>query len=371
MAGESLRVVSGNAGGKEISFEDEFEIGRAAEGDGTLGDDPEISRRHARITRRAGDQLTIEDLGSTNGTFVNGKRIESPTPLTPGDTMKMGTTTIQVLDASGKAPQATAFASTQPEPGRGRHEGRLHRSGSQPPAARPRHRRLRRRPRRPLRGPRRPPSPARRPRPAAAAPRRSRLRARSPRARAAGAADALFAVLGLLVVAGVVVGVLSLTGGDDGGDENKVLSTREIIDANRASTVRINTRGPARDDDGNRIVVERRRLGHRLQRQPRPRAHQRARRGRPELDQGHRRRQRGERRGARPRALRGPRRARAAAQALGPEAGRAGPGEGRARGRQGHRARLSRARSRRRRPSGAFRRTDGTVSSGVTSASDR
>ena len=257
MAGESLRVVSGNAGGKEISFEDEFEIGRAAEGDGTLGDDPEISRRHARITRRAGDQLTVEDLGSTNGTFVNGKRIEEATPLRAGDTVKMGTTTIQVLDAAGKAPQATALGTTQPDP----DEGKTKAASTVPAPAPPK-----------------PAAPAPPAAPASPAPPAAKPPAYAPGAapppggggapplapprpqpaRSGGGGPGkviLAAVLGLLVIAGVVVGILALTGGDDGGDENKVLNTREIIDANRAATVRINTRGPARDDDGNRIVT--------------------------------------------------------------------------------------------------------------------
>ena len=49
-------------------------IGRAASGEGRLGDDAELSRRHARVARDADGRLTIEDLGSANGTFVNGVR---------------------------------------------------------------------------------------------------------------------------------------------------------------------------------------------------------------------------------------------------------------------------------------------------------
>ena len=83
MAGESLRVVSGNASGTEISFDDEFEIGRAADGDGTLGDDPEISRRHAHLILDR-DRWYVEDLGSTNGTFVGAPGEPLPdTPLPP------------------------------------------------------------------------------------------------------------------------------------------------------------------------------------------------------------------------------------------------------------------------------------------------
>jgi pSer/pThr/pTyr-binding forkhead associated (FHA) protein len=114
VAGESLRVTAGRGAGTEIPLASELVIGRATTGDGKLGDDPELSRRHARIVRRAGDQLTIEDLGSTNGTFVNGRQVTDVQPLTPGDTIKVGTTTLQVLDVAGNAPQATALGAVPP-----------------------------------------------------------------------------------------------------------------------------------------------------------------------------------------------------------------------------------------------------------------
>ena len=90
MPGESLRVTEGKAAGTEIELGDEFVIGRAMVGEGRLGEDPELSRRHARIVRRAGDQLTIEDLGSTNGTFLNGRQVDGTEVLRPGDTVKLG-----------------------------------------------------------------------------------------------------------------------------------------------------------------------------------------------------------------------------------------------------------------------------------------
>ena len=58
-------------------------IGRQASEEGQLGQDAEISRQHARIARSSG-AFTIEDLGSTNGTFVNGRRISKPELLSPG-----------------------------------------------------------------------------------------------------------------------------------------------------------------------------------------------------------------------------------------------------------------------------------------------
>lgn len=55
----------------------------------TLGGESSVSRTHARLTR-TGDIVTIEDAGSTNGTFVNGQRLSGPTVLSPGDTVQFG-----------------------------------------------------------------------------------------------------------------------------------------------------------------------------------------------------------------------------------------------------------------------------------------
>jgi hypothetical protein len=52
-------------------------------------DDTTVSRRHATITRKA-DSYELADLGSTNGTFVNGRRLVKPTALKPGDEIKFG-----------------------------------------------------------------------------------------------------------------------------------------------------------------------------------------------------------------------------------------------------------------------------------------
>ncbi len=51
--------------------------------------DQEVSRRHAQISFQEGRYI-IEDLGSTNGTFVNGRRVKTPVPLNNGDVIEMG-----------------------------------------------------------------------------------------------------------------------------------------------------------------------------------------------------------------------------------------------------------------------------------------
>jgi len=90
-----LKVSAGNASGTTVEVEDELEIGRAAEGVGRLAEDVEISRRHARIAR-SGSGYTVEDLGSRNGTFLNGRRIEKAEMLGVGDELQMGNTTLIV-----------------------------------------------------------------------------------------------------------------------------------------------------------------------------------------------------------------------------------------------------------------------------------
>jgi pSer/pThr/pTyr-binding forkhead associated (FHA) protein len=52
--------------------------------------DPAVSRRHAQISRQ-GDGYVIEDLNSTNGTFINAQRVVGAVPLTPGDLIELGT----------------------------------------------------------------------------------------------------------------------------------------------------------------------------------------------------------------------------------------------------------------------------------------
>jgi pSer/pThr/pTyr-binding forkhead associated (FHA) protein len=97
-----LKVKAGMAVGQEIVVTDEFVIGRSIAGAGRLDGDIEISRRHARIFRADGGFL-VEDLGSTNGTLFNGRRIDKPELLGVGDELQMGGTTL-IVQASGAGP---------------------------------------------------------------------------------------------------------------------------------------------------------------------------------------------------------------------------------------------------------------------------
>jgi pSer/pThr/pTyr-binding forkhead associated (FHA) protein len=69
-------------------------LGRAAENDLVLDTDEFASVNHARIEPRR-DGVWLEDLGSTNGTFLNGVKLTRPRKLTPGDVIRVGETDLR------------------------------------------------------------------------------------------------------------------------------------------------------------------------------------------------------------------------------------------------------------------------------------
>src|SRR3954463_5914045 len=101
MAGESLKVVAGNAAGSSIALEQELVIGRSTPGLGSLGGDSEISRVHARVFHDPSGRVGVADLGSPNGNFGNGNRITGQQPLNPGDQVRVGQTTMSIEGGAG------------------------------------------------------------------------------------------------------------------------------------------------------------------------------------------------------------------------------------------------------------------------------
>jgi len=80
--------------------------------------DPEVSRRHARFFIRD-ESVFVEDLGSTNGTFLNGERIASPQQLRMGDVITFGESVVMVFEKFTQEPGETEAAppvETVPEP---------------------------------------------------------------------------------------------------------------------------------------------------------------------------------------------------------------------------------------------------------------
>ncbi len=94
--GYVLKFISGKYQGGEFPLEmdSEIVIGRSSELDMVLVEDM-VSRRHARITTY-GQEIFIEDFGSTNGTFVNGEKI-TKARLKEGDRILVGTNIIKLV----------------------------------------------------------------------------------------------------------------------------------------------------------------------------------------------------------------------------------------------------------------------------------
>lgn len=96
----SLKVLAGAKVGAKVTVRKEkFVIGRAAECHLTVAT-TSISRRHC-VIRRKENKVTVEDLGSRNGTFVNGERITEEVELAGGDEIALGPLVFQVGMSTG------------------------------------------------------------------------------------------------------------------------------------------------------------------------------------------------------------------------------------------------------------------------------
>ncbi len=114
----ALRFISGKYQGGEfpLRMNREIIIGRSSDLDMVLVEDM-VSRRHAKISSNEAD-VFIQDMGSTNGTFVNGEKIAGQALLHEGDRILVGTSIIKVVAVEGQvAVQTEAEARRRLEAG--------------------------------------------------------------------------------------------------------------------------------------------------------------------------------------------------------------------------------------------------------------
>ena len=129
----ALRFISGKYQGGEYPLQDarDLVIGRSSDLDMVLIEDM-VSRKHAKITLQNG-AITIADLGSTNGTFVNGEKVKK-TQLKEGDRVLIGTSILKLvtvqrsalpIDTRAAQEQLERTAAAQERKGRSAVQGRL------------------------------------------------------------------------------------------------------------------------------------------------------------------------------------------------------------------------------------------------------
>jgi two-component system cell cycle response regulator len=112
-----LVIQDGPGTGAQHPVDGEVTIGRG-EGVDLQLPDKAISRRHAAL-RVEGETAVVEDLGSRNGTYVNGEPVEDARRLREGDALQLGSTTLEVRSARGETapfPPPATPTETHPAP---------------------------------------------------------------------------------------------------------------------------------------------------------------------------------------------------------------------------------------------------------------
>jgi ABC-2 type transport system ATP-binding protein len=109
----TLVILEGHDAGREFPISGPTLVGRGAGVDVMITDD-EISSRHASFAPSDGG-AAVEDLGSTNGTFVNGQRLTGSHQLSAGDRIQLGNTVVEVRGLPDTAPQGPPAAQAVPD----------------------------------------------------------------------------------------------------------------------------------------------------------------------------------------------------------------------------------------------------------------
>lgn len=110
-----LTAITEALGDLELSIEDKLSVGRGQDNDVVLGS-KQVSRQHAELTV-TGDQLMVQDLGSSNGTLVNDQKLEphQPTALAAEDTVTFAAFSFRVHQVAAMPTVAPAFIADKPE----------------------------------------------------------------------------------------------------------------------------------------------------------------------------------------------------------------------------------------------------------------
>src|SRR5512134_2330622 len=95
MTDGTLVIREGEGAGAEYPLSGELVLGREQGSADVVLTDPGISRRHAAVRAAAG-RISVTDLGSSNGTFVNGARVRGEAELADGDEIQIGGTVLSV-----------------------------------------------------------------------------------------------------------------------------------------------------------------------------------------------------------------------------------------------------------------------------------
>ncbi|MEV0124138.1 FHA domain-containing protein [Streptomyces sp. NPDC050703] len=119
-AAAQLHVVAGpDAGGVHLLHGGQIRVGRSADADVPL-DDPDVSRLHCAVTLAADGRVTVADLGSTNGTSVDGREVtDRPVPVSTGSLLRIGESALRLADGALGPSAGTGGAPTTAPDGEG------------------------------------------------------------------------------------------------------------------------------------------------------------------------------------------------------------------------------------------------------------
>jgi hypothetical protein len=109
-----LEILTGPLAGRRVPLRGEVTVGRA--GTDLELNDAEVSRVHAALRPQPDGSVEVEDLGSTNGTYVGDHRTTRSAVLEPGEQLRIGSTVLRLAGADAAAGQASPPTEERPLP---------------------------------------------------------------------------------------------------------------------------------------------------------------------------------------------------------------------------------------------------------------